>query len=192
MRSLSHGTRGWLIVLQRRHALILGSARIVQFNRRPRKGIAHIQRVDPGKLGDVMRKISNRQPLRAQECWRLFAILAVLAVKFLGSGHYTPGSRPVKAMSAGRRSAGDLGRLAGGVVRGLRVPGGAVLTRSHMVGIREAGVFEHREEDLPRHGAGNSVGPLGLVRRDPVTNQSDIARLEPTAWAWDSDNLAQP
>jgi len=97
--------------------------------------------------------------------------------RFLGSGHYTTGSRPVKAESVGRGSAGDLGRLAGGVVRGLRVTGGAVLARSHQAGFREAGPFEHREEDLPRHGADNSVGPLGFVRRDPVANQSDIARL---------------
>ena len=94
-----------------------------------------------------------------------------------GSGYYLPGSRPVKAESVGRGSAGDIGRLPGGVVRGLGVIGGAVLARSHQAGFREAGLFKHREEDLPRHGAGNSVGPLGLVRRDPVANQSDIAEI---------------
>ena len=109
---------------------------------------------------------------------------------FLGSGHYTPGSRPVKAESLGQGSAGNLGRLAGGIERCLGVAGGAVLSRSHKAHIDEAGLFEHREEDLPRHGAGNSVGPLGLVRRDPVTNQSDITSLEPAAWAQDPEDLS--
>lgn len=98
-------------------------------------------------------------------------------------GHYTPGSRPVKAESLGQGSAGNLGRLAGGVERGLRVPRGAVLARSHKPRIFEASLLKHREEDLPRHGPGNSVGPLGLVQRDPVASQSDVAGLEPAARA---------
>ncbi len=109
----------------------------------------------------------------------------------LHSRHYTPASRPVKAESLGLRSAGNLGRLAGGVVRGLRVPRGAVLAGSLKAGFREAGPFKHREEDLPRHGAGNSIGPLGLVRGVPVTDESDIAGLKPTTRPQDSEDLAE-
>jgi len=90
-----------------------------------------------------------------------------------------------------RGSAGDLGRLAGGIKRGLRMARGSIFTCSREVRVGEAGLFKHREEDLPRHGAGNSVGPLGLVRRDSLTDQSDIARLEPTARTQDAENLPQ-
>ncbi len=84
-----------------------------------------------------------------------------------------------------------MGRLAGGIKRGLRMARGSIFTCSREVRVGEAGVFEHREEDLPRHGTGNSVGPLGLVRRDAVTNQSDIARLEASPRAQDPEDLLQ-
>jgi len=74
---------GYRVAVRRRGSL----AQIVQFNRKARegrKGTLHIQRVDPGELEDAIRKISIRQFLLADECWRLFAILAVLAVKFSG------------------------------------------------------------------------------------------------------------
>jgi hypothetical protein len=47
------------------HAVVLELSQIVQFNRKARegrKGTTHIQQVDPGGLGDAVRKISIRQP----------------------------------------------------------------------------------------------------------------------------------
>ena len=73
------------------------------------------------------------------------------------------------------------GRLPGGVEGGLRVARGAVLARSYQANVAEAGVFKHCEEDLPRHGAGDSVGPAGFVRRETVTDQPDVAGLQPAA-----------
>ena len=69
---------------------LLDLARTVQFNRKARearKETARIHRADPEKLGEASRKISVRQLLRGDESWRVFAILAVLAAKFLGLVH---------------------------------------------------------------------------------------------------------
>jgi hypothetical protein len=55
----------------------------------------------------------------------------------------------------------------------------------------EPGLFEHREEDLPRHGTGNSVGPGRLIRRRFVPRQTHIAGLEPPAGLEDAEDLTE-
>lgn len=57
--------------------------------------------------------------------------------------------------------------------------------------VGEAGFFEYGEEDLPRYGAGNSIGPWRLVRWGPVTDQSNVAGLKPTAGTQHSENLSK-
>jgi hypothetical protein len=68
---------------------------------------------------------------------------------------------------------------------------GAVLPRPRTPDVTEAGSLQHREEDLPRHGAGDSVGPEGLVRRGLLPDQPDVTCLEPTAWAQEPKDLLQ-
>ena len=69
--------------------------------------------------------------------------------------------------------------------------GRAILARSDEPALGEAGVFEHREEDLPRHGAGNSVGPLGLVPWHLISDKADVARLKAPARTQDPEDLPQ-
>jgi hypothetical protein len=77
------------------------------------------------------------------------------------------------------------------VERGLGVAGCAVVSRPHAAGICEAGVFEHREEDLPRHGARNSVGPGGFLWRRFFAGEPHVARLDTAARLEHPEDLAE-
>ena len=64
------------------------STRIQQFNRKARKvrkGTCCIQRASAEEIGGTTRKVLVRMPSWLDESWRVFAIFAVLAVRFLGS-----------------------------------------------------------------------------------------------------------
>jgi len=64
------------------------SARIQQFNRKARKvrkGTCCIQGAGAEEIGGTSRKVLVRVPSWLDESWRVFAIFAVLAVRFLGS-----------------------------------------------------------------------------------------------------------
>src|SRR3990172_2283913 len=88
---------------------------------------------------------------------------------------------------AGRRAAGLPGRIGGGV----RVGGGAVLADAGAAGVGEAGGLDHREEDLPRHGTADSVGPGGVLRDERVVGEPHVADLQPAARAQDAEDLPE-
>jgi hypothetical protein len=120
----------------------------------------------------------------------LIAVAVMHAMSPSPLGHHTqPISSVKRTWEETRELSNKPTRFPGSVKRRLGVTGRAILAGACQTAIGEAGFFEHCEEDLPRHGAGNSVGPGRLVRRRPVTDQPDVACLKPTAGTQDPEDL---
>ncbi len=102
------------------------------------------------------------------------------------AGRLLSANRRVKEEVGGRRIgrieldlAIALAGLLGRIVRRLCVRGSAVLSSPSEAGLDEAGILKHREEDLPRHGPSDSVGPGRLVGRRLFALQAHVAGLKP-------------